>query len=250
MPRPPRRFVATVLFTDVVGSTETAAAVGDAAWHAILRTYYDTARREVRRFSGREIDTAGDGFFAAFDSPTDGVHCAMAIVDSMWARGVPIRAGLHTGECELVDGKVGGIAVHIGARVAGLAGAGEVLVTGTVHDLATGARLTFAPRGAQALRGVPGQWNVFDVEPDAGRPELPPLEAPPPGPAPGGRRRRTGARWRSCWSPGAPARPPRRRRRRRTAPQPRRRLLPHPPSWGPSPWIQRPARSWDGSRCR
>jgi class 3 adenylate cyclase len=192
VPRQARRFVATVLFTDVVGSTEVAASVGDEHWHAILRTYYDVARREVRRYRGREIDTAGDGFFAAFDAPTDGVHCAMAIVDAMWARGVALRAGLHTGECELVDGKVGGIAVHIGARVAGLAGAGEVLVTGTVHDLATGARLTFDSRGPQELRGVPGEWNVFGVEPEAGRPDLPPLEAPPPAAPPRSGRSRAG----------------------------------------------------------
>src|SRR3954468_23825544 len=190
MPRGGDRFVATVLFTDVVGSTELAAEVGDRRWSAILRVYYDVARREVRRFHGREIDTAGDGFFAAFDAPNDGVRAATAIVESMWARGVPIRAGLHAGECEMVGGKVGGIAVHIGARVAGLAGAGEVVVTSTVRDLAAGSALRFESLGARELKGVPGEWGVFEVESEAARPELPPLDVPGPDAGGGGRRRR------------------------------------------------------------
>jgi YVTN family beta-propeller protein len=190
VPGPSRRFVATVLFTDVVGSTETASEVGDRRWAAILRTYYEVARREVRRFHGREIDTAGDGFFAAFEAPNDGVRCATAIVESLWARGIPIRAGLHAGECEVVGKKVGGIAVHIGARVAGLAGPGQVLVTGTVRDLAAGSALQFEPQGAKELKGVPGEWNVFEVEPGAPLPDLPPLEAPPQEPPRRGGRRR------------------------------------------------------------
>ena len=164
MPRGGDRFVATILFTDVVGSTELAAEVGDRRWNAVIRVYYDVARREVRRFHGREIDTAGDGFFAAFDAPNDGVRAAAAIVESMWARGVPIRAGLHAGECETVDGKVGGIAVHIGARVAGQASAGEVLVSSTVKDLVAGSGLEFEDRGAHELRGVPGEWRLFAVD--------------------------------------------------------------------------------------
>src|SRR4051812_28907436 len=176
MPRGGDRFVATVLFTDVVGSTELASELGDRRWNAVLGSYYDVARREVRRFHGREIDTAGDGFFAAFDAPNDGVRAATAIVESMWAKGVPIRAGLHAGECEIVGKKVGGIAVHIGARVAGLAGAGEVVVTSTVRDLAAGSALRFEPLGARELKGVPGEWNVFEVESASQRPDLPPLE--------------------------------------------------------------------------
>jgi len=190
MPRGGDRFVATILFTDVVGSTELAAELGDRRWNAVIASYYDVARREVRRFHGREIDTAGDGFFAAFDAPNDGVRAATAIVESMWAKGVPIRAGLHAGECEVVGKKVGGIAVHIGARVAGLAGAGEVVVTSTVRDLAAGSALRFDPLGARELKGVPGEWNVFEVASDAQRPTLPPLDAPPPGSPGGGAGRR------------------------------------------------------------
>jgi len=157
------RFIATVLFTDVVGSTEIAAAVGDARWNRILREYHSLARREVKRFRGREIDTAGDGFFASFDVPVRAVRCAMAIIDGMWERGVAVRAGLHTGECERVGRKIGGISVHIGSRVAGLAGAGEILVTGTVRDLATGSGLRFDGRGTHDLQGVPGEWNIFGI---------------------------------------------------------------------------------------
>jgi class 3 adenylate cyclase len=192
MPRGGERFVATVLFTDVVGSTELAAEVGDRRWNAILGVYYEAARREVKRFRGREIDTAGDGFFAAFDAPNDGVRAATAIVESMWARGIPIRAGLHAGECEVVGKKVGGIAVHIGARVAGLAGAGEVVVTSTVRDLAAGSALKFEPLGARELKGVPGEWSVFEVESAQQRPTLPPIDVPDPSSRRGdGGRRRT-----------------------------------------------------------
>jgi class 3 adenylate cyclase len=190
MPRGGNRFVATVLFTDVVGSTEMAADVGDRRWNAVLRVYYEACRREVRKFHGREIDTAGDGFFATFDAPNDGVRAAAAIVESMWARGVPIRAGLHAGECENVDGKVGGIAVHIGARVASLAGAGEVVVTSTVRDLAAGSALRFDSMGTRQLKGVPGEWNVFEVGSEAARPDLPPLDVPDPGGSGRGRNRR------------------------------------------------------------
>jgi class 3 adenylate cyclase len=190
MPRGADRFVATVLFTDVVGSTEMAAEVGDRRWNAVLRVYYGVARREVRRFHGREIDTAGDGFFATFVAPNDGVRAAAAIVESMWARGVPIRAGLHAGECEIVGKKVGGIAVHIGARVASLAGAGEVVVTSTVRDLAAGSALRFDSMGARELKGVPGEWNVFEVGSEAPRPDLPALDVPDPGDPGQGRSRR------------------------------------------------------------
>src|SRR3954469_4788497 len=192
MPRGGDRFVATVLFTDVVGSTELASELGDRRWNAVLGSYYDTARRETRRFHGREIDTAGDGYFAAFDAPNDGVRAAAAIVESMWAKGIPVRAGLHAGECEIVGKKVGGIAVHIGARVAGLDGAGEIVVTSTVRDLAAGSSLRFDPMGARELKGVPGEWNVFEVASEAQRPTLPPLDVPAPG-EPGGGTGRRGA---------------------------------------------------------
>jgi class 3 adenylate cyclase len=159
----PDRVLATVMFTDVVGSTELAAELGDRRWNAVIASYYDVARREVRRFHGREIDTAGDGFFAAFDAPNDGVRAATAIVESMWAKGVPIRAGLHAGECEVVGKKVGGIAVHIGARVAAEAAPGEVRVSQTVKDLVAGSGITFADCGTTELKGVPGEWRLFAV---------------------------------------------------------------------------------------
>src|SRR5213080_2182806 len=161
--RQAERFVATVLFTDIVGSTETAARLGDHGWAKVVREYHDVARREVRRHRGREIDTAGDGFFAAFDTPAEGVRAAEAIIAAMWDRGIPIRAGLHTGECERIGPKVGGLAVHIGARVASLADGGEILVTGTVRDLAAGSGLTFESRGTKELKGVPGEWGVLAV---------------------------------------------------------------------------------------
>jgi class 3 adenylate cyclase len=189
MPRPGDRFVATVMFADVVGSTELAVRVGDRAWNAILGIYYETARREVRRCRGREIDTAGDGFFAAFDTPNDGVRAAAAIVQSMWARGIPVRAGLHTGECEVIERKVGGIAVHIGARVAGLAGAGEIVVTSTVRELTAGSAVRYKLLGTRELKGVPGEWSVYAVASDGPRPALPPIDVPRPD-DPGNRGRR------------------------------------------------------------
>ena len=121
-------------------------------------------RRQLERFGGREIDTAGDGFFASFDGPATGIRCARAIAESVTALGLEIRAGLHTGECELIDGKLAGIAVHIAARVAALASPGEVLVSGTVKDLVVGSRMSFRDHGLKALKGVPGEWRVFAVE--------------------------------------------------------------------------------------
>jgi class 3 adenylate cyclase len=175
-----RRFVATILFTDVVGSTEMAARLGDSAWKQLLRSYYQVARREVRRYAGREVDTAGDGFLAAFDAPAQAVRCASAMVDALWAEGIPIRAGLHTGECERIGGKVGGIAVHIGARVAGLAGAGEIFVTGTTQEMTAGSGIAFDPLGSKELRGVPGDWRVFSVVTRDGRGPLQEIEIPEP----------------------------------------------------------------------
>ena len=157
------RVLATVLFSDIVGSTEKAAALGDRKWRDLLGGYYAIARRELTRFRGREIDTAGDGFFAAFDGPARAVRCAEAIGASVRSLGIEVRAGLHTGECEVIGEKVGGIAVHIGARVASLAGPGEVLVSSTVKDLVAGSGLAFEERGTQSLKGVPGEWRLFAV---------------------------------------------------------------------------------------
>jgi class 3 adenylate cyclase len=155
--------LATVLFADIVGSTERAAALGDRKWRDVLDGYYSVARRELTRFRGREVDTAGDGFFASFDGPARGIRCAQAIAAGVRPLGIEVRAGLHTGECEVIGDKVGGIAVHIGARVAGRAGAGEVLVSSTVKDLVAGSGLRFEERGAHVLKGVPGEWRLFAV---------------------------------------------------------------------------------------
>jgi class 3 adenylate cyclase len=157
------RVLATVLFTDVVASTEQAVRLGDARWAEVLEHHNAAVRSQLERFRGQEIDTAGDGFLATFDGPARAIRCARSIVDDLAAVGMTIRAGLHTGECEVVDGKVRGIAVHTGARVASLAGPGEVLVSSTVKDLVAGSDLQFTDRGLHALKGVPGQWRVFAV---------------------------------------------------------------------------------------
>jgi len=162
----PDRVLATVLFTDIIGSTEQVAALGDRAWHELLQRHHDTVRRHLVRFRGNEVDTAGDGFLASFDGPARAIRCACAIVDSMPDLGLQIRVGLHTGECELVDGKVAGIAVHIGARVAAHAQPGEVLVSSTVKDLVAGSGLVFRDRGLQGLKGIPGEWHLFAVKPE------------------------------------------------------------------------------------
>ena len=157
----PDRVLATVMFTDIVGSTELAAALGDRRWRNVLDRYYDETRKYLRIFRGREVDTAGDGFFATFDGPARGIRCACAIRDAVTDLGIVIRAGLHTGECEVVGDKVLGIAVHLGARVAGRAEANEVLVSTTVKDLVAGSGLGFVDRGAHALKGIPGEWRLF-----------------------------------------------------------------------------------------
>jgi pimeloyl-ACP methyl ester carboxylesterase len=159
----PDRVLATVLFTDIVGATECAAVLGDRRWRDLLSGYHTLVRGELVRFRGREIDTAGDGFLAAFDGPARAVRCASAIVAGVRALGIEVRAGLHTGECEVMGEKVGGIAVHIGARVAALAAPNEVLVSSTVRDLVAGSGLTFRDRGPQPLKGVPGEWRLFAV---------------------------------------------------------------------------------------
>lgn len=164
----PDRVLATVLFTDIASSTERAVALGDAKWRELLEKYHALARREVARFRGKEVDTAGDGFFAAFDGPARAVRCACALRDAVTPLGIAIRAGLHTGECETSGTKVTGIAVHIGARVAAHAGAGEILASSTVKDLVAGSGLRFADRGIRELKGIPGEWRLFAAEP---RPE-------------------------------------------------------------------------------
>jgi class 3 adenylate cyclase len=157
------RVLATVLFTDIVGSTTLAAELGDRRWRDLLQSYYTLARREVDRGRGREIDTAGDGLFASFDGPARAIWCASAIVSAVRSLGITVRAGLHTGECEVIGEKIGGIAVHIGARVAAMAGPGEVFVSHTVRDLVAGSGIRFEDRGTHELKGVPGAWPLFAV---------------------------------------------------------------------------------------
>jgi class 3 adenylate cyclase len=155
--------LATVLFTDIVGSTERATELGDRRWRELLDAHHAVVRRQLERFRGREIDTAGDGFLASFDGPARAIRCAGAAIESVRELGLDIRAGVHTGECELAGDKLAGIAVHIGARVAGKAGPGEVLVSGTVRDLVAGSGLEFEDRGAAELKGVPGEWRLYSV---------------------------------------------------------------------------------------
>ncbi|MGD1281399.1 alpha/beta fold hydrolase [Mycobacterium seoulense] len=157
------RVLATVLFTDIVDSTRRAVAMGDREWHALLDAHDAIVRSQLNRFRGREVNTSGDGFLATFDGPQRAIRCAMAIRDAVRALGVEVRAGLHTGECEVRGDDIGGIAVHIGARVCALAGPNDVLVSSTLRDLVIGSGLEFEDRGAHALKGVPGQWRLFGV---------------------------------------------------------------------------------------
>jgi pimeloyl-ACP methyl ester carboxylesterase len=157
------RVLATVLFTDIVGSTARAAELGDARWRELIQAHHGLIRRQLVRFRGTEIDTAGDGFFASFDGPARAIRCARAISEGVRELGIEIRAGLHTGECERIDRKVGGIAVNIGARVAAEASPGEVLVSSTVKDLVAGSGIEFRDRGVAELKGVPGEWRLFAV---------------------------------------------------------------------------------------
>lgn len=161
--REPETVLASVLFTDIVGSTAKLAELGDAAWRELVERHHALVRQQLSRFRGEEVDTAGDGFFARFDGPLRAVRCAQAIGASLRELGLDVRAGLHTGECELVDGKVAGLAVNIGARVAALAGPGDVLVSSTVKDLVAGSDLRFEDRGVAELKGVPGEWRLFAV---------------------------------------------------------------------------------------
>jgi class 3 adenylate cyclase len=157
------RVLATVLFTDIVGSTRRAAEIGDRDWHALLDAHDAVVRAQLARFRGREVSTSGDGFLAMFDGPQRAIRCAMAIRDAVRSLGLQVRAGLHTGECEVRGDDIGGIAVHIGARVSALAGPNDVLVSSTLRDLVIGSGLEFEDRGAHELKGVPGEWRISAV---------------------------------------------------------------------------------------
>jgi class 3 adenylate cyclase len=159
----PDRVLATVLFTDIVDATARAVDLGDHAWRELVVKHHDTVRSQLGRFRGKEMDTAGDGFFATFDGPARGIQSACAIRESVRELGLLVRAGLHTGECERIDGKVGGIAVHIGARIAALADPGEVLVSSTVKDLVAGSGIEFEDRGEHQLKGISEAWHLFRV---------------------------------------------------------------------------------------
>lgn len=160
----PDRVLATVLFTDIVGSTAHAASMGDRAWRALLDDHDAMVRRQLDRFAGSEIDTTGDGFLASFHGPAQAIRCAVSIRNGAGQLGIGIRAGVHTGEVELRGQGIGGIAVHIGARVSALAGDGEVLVSSTVKDLVVGSGIEFDERGSHQLKGVPGEWRLFAVK--------------------------------------------------------------------------------------
>jgi class 3 adenylate cyclase len=166
--RPPKeaefdRVLATVLFTDIVGSTSKAAALGDRGWKELIERHHSIVRGLLARYRGQEVDTAGDGFFATFDGPARAVRCAQAIVEGVRALGLEVRAGLHTGEVETIDDKIGGIAVSIGARVGAMAGPNEVLVSSTVKDLVAGSGLAFEDAGEHELKGVPDRWRLYRV---------------------------------------------------------------------------------------
>jgi class 3 adenylate cyclase len=155
------RVLATVLFTDIVGSTEKATSLGDQAWRDLLVRHHAVVRRQIAHFRGREIATAGDGFLALFDGPARGVRCGLAVRDAVRPLGLEVRAGLHTGECVRMGEDVGGIAVHIAARISSEAGASEVLTSSTVKDLVVGSGLSFLERGSRVLKGVEGEWRLF-----------------------------------------------------------------------------------------
>jgi class 3 adenylate cyclase len=161
----PDRVLATVMFTDIVGSTERAGELGDARWRELLSAHQAAVRRELTRFGGREVKTLGDGFLASFDGPARAIRCGHAIAETARSAGVEVRIGLHCGEVEVMEDDVGGIAVHIAARVGALADAGEVLVTSTVKDLVAGSGIRFADRGAKQLKGIPDEWRLFAVAP-------------------------------------------------------------------------------------
>lgn len=169
-PEVPESVLATFLFTDIVGSTQTAAELGDRTWRELLQRHHALVRRELLRFRGQEVDTAGDGFFATFDGPARAIRCAQAIVAGVRELGLDVRAGIHTGECELHDGKVAGLAISIAARIAATAGAREVLVSQTVKDLTAGTGIALNDGGEYELKGVPGKWRVYQA-PQAQHPD-------------------------------------------------------------------------------
>jgi len=154
-----------VMFTDIVASTERAAELGDARWRDLLAAHHVAVRRELKRFRGREVKALGDGYLATFDGPARAIRCGGAIAETARSTGLEVRVGLHCGEVEVMEEDVGGIAVHIAARVGDLAGAGEVLVTSTVKDLVAGSGIPFADRGAKQLKGIPDEWRLFAAAP-------------------------------------------------------------------------------------
>jgi class 3 adenylate cyclase len=165
--------LATLLFTDIVTSTETAARLGDRRWNALLESHRDVVRSELKRFGGREVGTTGDGFLATFDGPARAVRCALALVDRLRELGINIRAGVHTSEIVVAGHDVSGLGVHVAARVMGLAQPGQVLVSSVVRDLALGSGLGFTDRGRHALKGVEGEWSLFEAETGAAEPKEP-----------------------------------------------------------------------------
>lgn len=171
--REPDRVLVTVMFVDIVGSTEHLTRLGDRQWRDVLDRYYAIARRQLVRFRGREIATAGDGLFATFDGPARAIRCARTIADEVSVLEIAVRVGIHSGECEVMGDNVGGIAVHTGARIAGQAGPSEVLVSSTVRDLVAGSGISFEDRGRHPLKGVPGEWSLFAVAADLKDPSGP-----------------------------------------------------------------------------
>jgi class 3 adenylate cyclase len=163
-PPPATRVLTTILFTDIAGSTERAAALGDRRWKGLLELHHEIVRRELAAFGGEEVDTAGDGFLATFDGPGRALRAGLAIRDGLRAIGIEVRAGVHTGECELIGGRIGGIAVHIAARIQAAALPGEVIASSTVRNLVAGSGISFSVRGARQLKGVPDEWELFAVE--------------------------------------------------------------------------------------
>ena len=160
----PDRVLATVMFTDIVGSTERAAEMGDQRWRELLGNFYDVVRKALAIFRGHEVDTEGDGLLATFDGPARAIRCACSVRERLRQLGLQVRTGLHTGECELMGDNIGGIAVHIGARVATAANPDEVIVSSTVKDLVAGSGIKFADHGLHRLKGVPDEWRLFVVQ--------------------------------------------------------------------------------------
>jgi class 3 adenylate cyclase len=178
--RPAReRIITTLLFTDIVGSTRRAAELGDRGWAELLARHHQLVERELARHGGRRVCSTGDGVLATFDAPARALRCALALIEAARALGLELRAGAHTGECELRDGDVSGIAVHIAARVQAAARPGQVLASRTASDLVAGSGLAFADRGPHVLKGVPGEWSLFAVVDDAEHPSPAPANPPP-----------------------------------------------------------------------